>query len=114
MTRPEFIAAYSSLPASDKISFLAQTSHQLTVYLRGSYPDVSGESKLDGLSLKKLQGANELQHHLSSELRHIHVSNPDRYPDDVLLNILWEKADFYDISEELNHSLLYVMKWFQR
>ena len=66
MTRPEFITAYSALAANDKISFLAQTSHQLTVGLRGTYPDPAGEATTDEQSFKKLQGANELQHHLSA------------------------------------------------
>ncbi|WP_263418808.1 hypothetical protein [Terriglobus albidus] len=114
MTRPEFIAAYSALAANGKVSFLAQTSHQLTIALRGTYPDPAGEATTDEQSFKRLQGANELQHHLSSELRHIHAGDPDRYPDDVLMNILFEKADFYGISGELSYSLLYVMKRFQK
>lgn len=63
--------------------------------------------------VKRLMGANELQHHLSSELRHFLEEDTNRYPDEVLLNILLEKARHYELSNQLQQALIRTTKIFQ-
>ena len=100
MTKEELIIRYSGLESRGKIRFLATCSHYLTIGLRGDYDSTNLEHRI-----KRLMGANELQHHLSSQIGHHNNEDLKRYPDDVLINILIEKAAFYSLSHELNFAL---------
>lgn len=108
MTNLELLQIYSALDSSIKPRFLAVLSHQLTVYMRENYDEsISGDQRI-----KRLMGANELQHHLSSELRHHLDEDVNRYSDEVLMNILHEKARYYHLSNELQGALIYTAKRF--
>jgi hypothetical protein len=100
MTKQELIERYIALDSSTKVRFLAVCSHSLTISLREDYDSSDLE-----LRVKRLQGANELQHHLSSELLRHHDSDEKRYPDEVLINILLEKAATYNLSGAIGWSL---------
>jgi len=97
MANQELLDFYCGLGSSAKVRFLARAAYNLTVELRCDYDDA-----LDcKMRLQRLQGANELQHHLTAELAHHYNLDEKRYPDDVLFNILIEKAMFYEILPEL-------------
>jgi hypothetical protein len=101
MTQAELIDLYRGLDSVGKVRFLASCSYNLTVAMREFYGDeYAAETRA-----QSLMGANELQHHLASELSHHHEQDEKRYPDDVLLNILFEKAAFYQISPQLGYAL---------
>ena len=106
MTKPECIERYTALDSKTKVRFLALASFFLTVSLRGDYNNADLEYRV-----RRLQGTNELQHHLSSELGHHHAEETKRYPDDVLINILAEKAAFYGLSGELASALSWAAKF---
>jgi hypothetical protein len=89
---------YIDLPDSDKVTFLACVSHQLTIHGRGFGLDLSGEQQA-----KALLGLNELQHQISGQVGGI-VSKHERYPEDVFVQILIEKAAWYGISAHLIQS----------
>src|SRR5215468_6224288 len=108
MTKSELLQIYTVLDSSAKARFLAGVLHQLTVLMRENY----NESIDSGKRIKRLMGANELQHHLSSELRHHLEEDAKRYPDEVLLNILLEKADYYQLPNELQAALIDTAKSF--
>jgi hypothetical protein len=108
MTIEEVIQQYASVADANKASFLLTLSHQLTVQGRSFYD--AGVSDSD--ARKKLTGLNELQHHLSAEAGHHTRSNPKRYPNDVLIKILEEKAAFYGIGIELATAWHYSIKYF--
>ncbi len=93
---------YLSLPDRRKLVFLAILSNSLTIDVRGFFLELSGERLL-----KALQGLNELQHQLSQHIAAI-ASGSERYPDDVLWNILSEKAEAHQIRASLRQSLTYV------
>ena len=95
---------YVDLPDSNKVIFLACVSNQLTIYGRAFDLDLSGEQEI-----RALLGLNELQHQISSQISAI-VSKCERYPEDVLLQILIEKASAYGISGHLNHSFEFARK----
>ncbi|SNS95751.1 hypothetical protein SAMN05421770_103223 [Granulicella rosea] len=105
MTKQELIDGYSAMSSRAKVQFLALCSFSLTVGMRGLYDLTDSEKRA-----RRLQGANELQHHLSSELGHHDEENEKRYPDDVLINILLEKAAHYGISGEMGYALRQAMK----
>jgi hypothetical protein len=97
----EVLIRYTGMNKDRKIRFLTYLSYEITVWLRGTYSNGSDVNSEDS----KLMGANELQHHISSQLGHHLDDDVKRYPDDVFLGILSEKAAHYGISSELQHSL---------
>lgn len=100
MTKQELIDFYLSLDEAHKTKFLVRASHSLTVGMRGLY-DPTSDTPSDP---KAFQGANELQHHFSAEAGH-KLSDQTGYPDDVLLSIPLEKAEYYGITSELEYAL---------
>ena len=106
MTKSEFLQMYAVLDSPAKARFLAVLSNQLTIFMREEYDESADCAR----RVKRLMGANELQHHISSELRHHLEGDPDRYPDEVLLNILFEKANHYELSNELQQALVVTAK----
>jgi hypothetical protein len=100
MTGDESRNCYLSLTKSNKQIFLAFVSHSLTIHGRAF--------TLDGLSGEQLHrafnGLNELQHQISGHIAGIGLDR-DRYPDDVLWQILLETAAAYGLSNHLKNSL---------
>lgn len=90
----EIKAWYLELPNDKKQVFLAIVAHQLTVHARYVAYELSGERQI-----RELKGLNELQHQISREAR---------YPDDVLWEILKEKAEQYQISPLLAQSIQFA------
>jgi hypothetical protein len=106
MTIQEFLDAYVPLNDQTKVAFLARVSHALTISMRGLYDSTEDPHQL----IERFKGANELQHHLSSQLRHHHQKDPKRYPDDVFINILVEKSTHYRIGGELGWAFQFAMR----
>jgi hypothetical protein len=102
MTKTELLELYFGLDSDAKALFLARLSNELTIWMRAEYEESTDCSK----RAKRLMGANELQHHISSELRNHLLKTDDRYPDEVLMNILLEKATYCEISEEFQSALI--------
>ena len=80
---------YLALPDPDKQIFLAFVSHDLTIRGRGFGLDLV-EMEL----VNAFKGLNELQHQISSHIAGLGLGS-DRYPDDVLWQILLETAAGY-------------------
>jgi hypothetical protein len=90
---------FLALSVQQKIVFLACISHDLTIHGRGFAVDLTGEAQVS-----LFRGLNELQHQISQHIAHLAEAS-DRYPDDVLWEILQEEAARYSISTYLNQSL---------
>ncbi len=90
---------YLALTDSHKQIFLALVSSHLTIHGRefGLHP--SGEQQSRGF-----KGLNELQHQISGHIIGLGLGH-DRYPDDVLWQILAEKAAAYGLRNHLRDSL---------
>jgi hypothetical protein len=90
---------YVALTDSSKQIFLALVSSDLTIHGRGFGLYLSGEEQC-----RAFKGLNELQHQISGHIVGLGVGR-DRYPDDVLWQILAEKAAAYGLSPHLKQSL---------
>jgi hypothetical protein len=93
---------YLKLPDDKKQVFLAIVAHQLTIHARYVVHEFSGEQQTAAL-----KGLNELQHQISSHVAAIGLA-AERYPDDVLWDILEEKAVQYQVSPELAQSIQFA------
>jgi hypothetical protein len=98
MTFTEVLTAYTSLTSQRKVYFLARLSYHLTVNVRGP----EQPSKDIAIRFAQLTGANELQHSIIQELYHHHENNLKRYPDEVLLKTLREKAKYWKLDIEFS------------
>jgi FPC/CPF motif-containing protein YcgG len=105
MTIQEVLDTYVPLNDQAKVVFLTRVSHALTISMRGVYDSTEDPHQL----IERFKGSNELQHQLSSQLRHLHQEDPRRYPDDVFINILVEKSTYYHIGGELAWALKFAM-----
>jgi hypothetical protein len=90
---------YLALTDSDKLIFLALISSDLTIHGREF-----GLHQPDEQYWRAFKGLNELQHQLSGHIVAIGLGS-DRYPDDVLWQILAEKAAACGLGSHLRHSL---------
>jgi hypothetical protein len=90
---------YLALSDSNKQIFLALVSSHLTIDGRefGLHPPGEQQSRA-------FKGLNELQHQISSHIVGLGLGR-DRYPDDVLWEILAEKAAAYGLNPHLRQSL---------
>ena len=93
---------YLDLPNNKKQVFLAIVAHQLTVHARYAAYKLTGEQQI-----RELKGFNELQHQISSHIGAIGLSK-ERYPDEVLWQILQEKAEQHQISPDLAQSVQFA------
>ena len=98
MNNDELRSWYFALPDSGKQIFLSFVSYQLTIHGRCFGLDLAGADQIDAF-----KGLNELQHQLSSHVAAIGLKQ-ERYPDEVLWDILKEKATFYGILAHLQQS----------
>lgn len=90
---------YLALPDPRKQIFLAILSSSLTIDGRAFSLDYEGKEQT-----KAFVGLNEIQHQISQHIAAIGIGS-DRYPDDVLWQILTEKASAYGLSAHLFRSL---------
>jgi hypothetical protein len=84
MTLDDLIAAYSSLPVERQTRVLASYAWWLTISARGTY--VVGSE--DIANPHRLRMLNETQHSVIEHICHLLDGNLQRYPDDVLVNII--------------------------
>ena len=90
---------YLALTDPDKQIFLALVSSDLTIHGRGFVAELSGQPLRVAFN-----GLNEVQHQISGHIAALGLGR-DRYPDDVLWQILVEKANAYGLSRHLRCSL---------
>jgi hypothetical protein len=85
---------YSDLPPEQKTRLLSLLALNITVSARGSYPSQETENDTDTVknSLAEVIGFNEIQHTVTGQLASMIDNDENRYPDDVFLAILLEKA----------------------
>jgi len=97
MTVAEAIALFSSYSAQEKKEFVAQLIHELTVVARDSY-----EVGADGLTNpQRVRKINEIQHRLSSFLKHLLRDDPRRYPDDFVVRLVLEEPGDDEFGRQL-------------
>jgi hypothetical protein len=102
MNSEELWEWYVALPDHSKQIFLSLVSQQLTIHCRAFSLDLEGIEQV-----RAFKGINELQHQLSAQAAAIGLGH-DRYPDEVLLRILIEKAAAYGLLAHLKQSFDYA------
>jgi len=102
LINPDFKDWYLGLSDSDRIILLALISGQLTIHGRAFGQDLSEEKQIAAL-----KGLNEIQHQISFHIAGIGAKR-ERYPDNLFLQILSEKASSYGLSAHLVQSLNYA------
>src|ERR1700719_834542 len=88
MTPETIKAAFVSLSPIRQTHLLAQLALEWTVYARGAYPGQIDEREAG----RKLRVFNEVEHTITGQLAHLVAGDAARYPDDVMIDILFEKA----------------------
>ena len=91
---------YLGLSDPDKQIYLSLVSNQPTIHERDIGLELTGVKQIEAF-----KGLNELQHQLSQHVAAIGLRR-DRYPDEVLWNILNEKADWYGLLAHLKQSFV--------
>src|SRR5712692_11675932 len=89
MTLEKAQKAYSALPPKGQARFLAILAHEVTIWAREAYPQLVKDRETVA---SRLRAFNELQHRLAGHLLHLLEEDPKRYPDAVLVAILFEMA----------------------
>jgi hypothetical protein len=79
-----FKQAFSALSEHEQALLLAAYGHELTVVARGTY-EVGSDGVVHPQVLRRL---NEIQHRVTSAIRARLCRSPNRYPDDVLMDII--------------------------
>jgi hypothetical protein len=94
---------YLVMSDRQKLVLLAWLSHQLTIHGRAFGLDLTGNQQAQAF-----KGLNELQRQISQHIAHL-GKDSKRYPEDVLWEILHEKAARYGLSAHLKQSLNFVL-----
>jgi hypothetical protein len=91
--------------AHEKIDFLVQFAHALTILARDTY--AVGEDGLTNPS--RLRIINEIQHRVTGCLMALCKNDSKRYPDDVLVRILLEHPEDLDLQHQLQETCRRLM-----
>ncbi len=98
--------AYVALDAPAKPRFLAVLAYNLTEYARAAYPSQG----VDPRATAKLQTFNELQHSVTAALMN-YLTGGETVPEDVLIDILFEKADQAGCRSDLAEAAERALPW---
>jgi hypothetical protein len=91
------IETFHNYSSQEKIDFLVQFSHMLTILARDTY-----EIEKNGLTNPaRLRAINEIQHKVTSFLIALMKDDSKRYPDDVFVKIVLEHPDDPDLQRQL-------------
>lgn len=94
---PAIKSAFSALSPDNRTFLLSILALEITIRARGAYPGQEDEE----VGMVKLVGFNEMQHTISGHLEKMLMKDEDRYPDDVFLDILFEKAESSSCARDL-------------
>ena len=84
----ELLDRYAGLTKRRRVLFLARLLFESTISGRDTY--VAGTD--DVADAPRLRALNEFHHRLASHLRNVVSGNRDRYPDDVICQMILESA----------------------
>ena len=101
MDRNECAKLYEGMDQARRCRFLVRVSSWLTVAARGTYE--AGTKKI--LEPEKLRGFNEILHLILSKLRAVLDEDPSSYPDDLFWQIVYRKAEDWELLSDLSWSL---------
>ena len=89
MDHDEATLRFKTLHAEGQLRVLAIFGHELTIVARDAY-----EGQASGVRApERLRAINEIQHRVFGHIRAMTTADASRYPDEVLLSILFELGD---------------------
>jgi hypothetical protein len=88
MTREEAVTKFSELSRERQIAVLATFGFEITIDGRATY--VPGTN--DVANPPQLRRVNETLHRVTSHIRDLANGSRERYPDKVIISIMWEAA----------------------
>jgi hypothetical protein len=97
MTQAEVKATFVGLPPHQQLRVLVLLALNVTVAARTAYPGQVEERLVAG----KLRAFNEVLHTISGQLLHLISAEANRYPDDVFVDALFERAQQGDCGRDL-------------
>jgi hypothetical protein len=97
MTQEEVKATFVGLQPDQQLRVLALLAHNVTVAARTAYP---GQIE-DRLIAGKLRAFNEVLHTITGQLMHLLARDSNRYPDDLFVDALFERAQQGDCRKDL-------------
>lgn len=97
MTQEEVKQAFVRTQSDQQLRVLALLALNVTVAARAAYPGQVEDSLVGG----KLRAFNEVLHTLAGQLLHLIDGDPNRYPDDALIDALFEKAQQGECARDL-------------
>ena len=94
------IETFCKYSLQEKIDFLVQLAHALTILARDTYA-----VEEDGLTNPaRLRIMNEIQHRITGFLMALCKNDAKRYPDDVLVTILLDHPEDLDLQRQLQET----------
>ena len=99
--------SFCDLPMDRKIYFLSLLAHEITVHARGTYPEQVKENE----AIEKLMAFNEIQHLVTSQLRHMLAKDEKRYSDEDFVDILFKKAQRGGCGRDLEMAFRFAFKY---
>ena len=94
------IEVFTNRSPEEKTDFLLPFAYELTIIGRDTY-----EIGLEGLTNpSKLRIINEIQHRIMGFVIALMKNNPDRYPDDVLLQIILDHPEDIELQRQLQEA----------
>jgi hypothetical protein len=99
------IDTFCKYAPQQKIDFLVQFAHALTILARDTY--AVGEDGLTNPS--RLRIMNELQHRVTGYLIALRKNDLKRYPDDVLVRMILEHPEDLDLQRQLQETCRRLM-----
>ena len=101
MVESEAKDLFSSLTLDNQARFLASLAHHLTVSSRA----ISGGEPNDRQAIARLLALNEIQQSVTGQLIELLKKSDARYPDDVLIKVLFEEARNGMVESDLDWAL---------
>jgi hypothetical protein len=105
MESSSIINAFRALPAQEKVETLVRLSHELTILARDTYQ----AGTLGLLHPARLRAINEVQHRITAHVLALLRNDADRYPDDVLVNIILEHDDDLELRRQIGEAFSRVV-----
>ena len=94
------IEIFHNYSSQEKIDFLTGLSYSLTILARDTY-EVGGDGLVEPARLRII---NEIQHQLTHFLIALAKDSRERYPDDVLVEIILEHPEDVELQRQIRET----------
>jgi hypothetical protein len=101
MNKISSVETFISSSPAEKADVLLRLAHELTIIARDTYDQES-----DGVTNpSRLRSINEIQHRTIGFVLALMTNNPNRYPDDVLVQIILDHPEDAELQRQLQEEM---------